>query len=59
MRAHEWTIVAEFDAGYVIGKCQACGQQDLLAVGALLPNPRSASTSSSDASHAAPEVAHR
>ena len=42
MRAHEWTVVAEFDAGYAIGRCQTCGQQDLLDVGALLPAPRTA-----------------
>jgi hypothetical protein len=40
MRAHTWTVVAEFDAGYVIGRCEVCGQQDLLDVGALLPAPR-------------------
>jgi hypothetical protein len=42
MRAHEWTVVAEFDAGYVVGRCQVCGQQDLLDVGALLPKQRPA-----------------
>ena len=42
MHAHEWTVVAEFDAGYVIGRCQDCGRQDLLDVGALLPTPRAA-----------------
>jgi hypothetical protein len=45
MRAHEWTVIAEFDAGYVIGRCQVCGQQDLLDLGALLPDPRPATSS--------------
>lgn len=42
MRAHEWVVVAEFDAGYVIGCCRVCGEQDLIDVGALLPAPRDA-----------------
>ena len=42
MGAHEWVVVAEFDAGYAIGRCQACGQQDLLDVAALVPPPRQA-----------------
>lgn len=44
MRAHEWVVVAEFDAGYVIGRCQVCGEQDLMDLGALLPVPRSATS---------------
>lgn len=40
MRAHEWAVVAEFDAGYVLGRCQQCGLEDLLDVGALVPAPR-------------------
>ena len=44
MREHEWTVVAEFDAGYVLGRCEVCGEQDLLDVGALLPAPRTASS---------------
>jgi hypothetical protein len=40
MHAHEWAVVAEFDAGYVIGRCAHCGEQELLDVGALLPAPR-------------------
>lgn len=43
MREHEWTVVAEFDAGYVLGRCEVCGEQDLLDVSALLPAPRTAS----------------
>ena len=48
MREHVWAVVAEFDAGYVIGRCTVCGEQDLLDVGAFLPDPRSAATSSSE-----------
>lgn len=44
MRAHEWTVIAEFDAGYVLGRCQVCGTQDLLEVSDLLPAPRSAAS---------------
>ena len=40
MRGHEWTVVAEFDAGYVLGRCQVCGLEDLLDVGAFMPVPR-------------------
>lgn len=40
MRAHEWTVIAEFDAGYVLGRCRVCGEQDLVDVAALLPVPR-------------------
>lgn len=50
MRAHEWTVVAEFDAGYVLGRCQVCGAQDLLDVGDLLPSPRTAGTRDSSES---------
>ena len=42
MNAHEWSVVAEFDAGYVLGRCRVCGLQDLLDVGELVPAPRSA-----------------
>jgi hypothetical protein len=48
MREHEWAVVAEFDAGYVIGRCQVCGQKDLLDVGAFVPDPRQAAASASD-----------
>ena len=44
MRAHQWTVVAEFDAGYVIGRCELCRQQDLLDVGDLVPVPRNEGT---------------
>jgi hypothetical protein len=54
MREHQWTVVAEFDAGYVIGRCQVCGQQDLLDVGALLPAPRPATTDDAQVSTAQP-----
>ena len=54
MRAHEWTVVAEFDAGYVVGRCQVCGQQDLLDVGALLPTQRDAATKEEPVSTGAP-----
>ena len=53
MRAHEWTVIAEFDAGYVLGACRVCGEQDLLDVGALLPAPRPAPTPSPDSVSAA------
>ena len=42
MHVHDWTVTAEFDAGYVTGRCQVCGAQDLLDVGALLPVQRPA-----------------
>lgn len=53
MRAHEWTVVAEFDAGYVIGRCRLCGQQDLLDVGALLPVPRASDARAAEAARVA------
>ena len=58
MRAHEWSVVAEFDAGYVIGRCQLCGQQELLDLGALVPAPRPAATSSADAVQVSTAVSH-
>ncbi|MCU1603532.1 MAG: hypothetical protein JWO22_4241 [Frankiales bacterium] len=52
MSAHEWSVIAEFDAGYVLGQCRTCGMQDLLDVGALLPAPRRAATPSTEATPA-------
>ena len=49
MSAHQWTVVAEFDAGYVLGECRVCGAQDLLDVSDLLPAPRSAEVRQADA----------
>ena len=40
MAEHEWIVVAEFDAGYVVGRCRSCGREELLDVGAFLPAPR-------------------
>jgi hypothetical protein len=31
---HEWTIIAQHDGGYVLGRCRVCGQEDLLDVDA-------------------------
>jgi hypothetical protein len=27
---HHWAVVAEHDAGYVLGQCRVCGLQELL-----------------------------
>lgn len=59
MRAHKWAVIAEFDAGYVIGRCQVCGQQDLLDVGALLPAPRPESTAATDGTQVTAAVPFR
>ena len=48
MHVHEWNVVAEFDAGYVLGRCGRCDEQELLDVGALVPGPRAAATTRED-----------
>ena len=27
---HDWMVVGEYDAGYVVGRCAVCGTEDLL-----------------------------
>lgn len=27
---HTWTVVAEYDGGYVVGRCTVCGIEELL-----------------------------
>ena len=32
---HDWTVLGEYDAGYVVGRCAVCGREDLLELTAL------------------------
>jgi hypothetical protein len=34
---HDWHVLAEHDAGYVLGRCRVCATEDLLD---LVPQPR-------------------
>jgi hypothetical protein len=29
---HDWTVLGEYDGGYVLGRCGVCGQEELLDV---------------------------
>jgi hypothetical protein len=27
---HDWTVLGEYDGGYVVGRCAVCGLEELL-----------------------------
>jgi hypothetical protein len=35
---HDWRVVGEYDGGYVLGRCDVCGREELLDV---MPMPLS------------------
>lgn len=29
---HDWAVVAQYDAGYVLARCEVCGEESLMDV---------------------------